>query len=284
LKYRALERGPGLKRPGLHGAGRRNACHESLGVDDPKPDPTKPNPLAEYAHLLPPGYQQPKAFELKPRSEAKRNGGIASIGAVLLALALKFKAVLAFLLNFKFIAIGAKFFLLSGTLLLSIVLWAQIFGLSFATGFVLLILVHELGHYFAIRAYGMEAGLPVFVPFLGAFTTHKQPAPTPMASAVIALAGPLIGGVGAFACYVAGIQTGQPFWYALASTMFFINLFNLIPIAPLDGGHIVGALWSKNPPMPTAERVLIAIVSIGLAIALFALWHTAAHAVGPLSR
>jgi Zn-dependent protease len=253
-------------------------------VDDPKPDPAKQDPLAQYAHLLPPGYKQPQAFELKPRSEAKRTGGIVGIGALLLALVLKFKTVLVFLLNFKWIAIGAKLLLSSGTLLLSIALWAQIFGLWFAVGFVLLILVHELGHYFAMRAYGMDAGLPVFVPFLGAFTASKQPAPSVTASAVIALAGPLVGGVGAAACYAAGIQTGHAFWYALASTMFFINLFNLIPFGPLDGGHIAGALWSKNPPMPNFDRALIAIVSLGLAVGLFAFWRIAAHAVGPLAR
>jgi Zn-dependent protease len=252
-------------------------------VDEPKPDPAEKNSLADYAHLLPPGYTQPKTFELKPREDAKRTGGIVGIGAVLLALVLKFKTILLFLLNFKWIAIGAKLLLSSGSLLLSIILWAQVFGWWFAVGFVLLILVHELGHYFAIRAYGMEAGLPVFIPFLGAFTTHKQPAPNATASAIIALAGPLIGGVGAFACYAAGLQTGHAFWYALASTMFFINLFNLIPIPALDGGHVVGALWSKNPPMPDVNRVMIAIVSIGLAVALFALWQIAAHAVGPLS-
>jgi Zn-dependent protease len=252
-------------------------------VDDPKPDSTEQKPLAEYAHLLPPGYKQPKTFELQPRSDGKRTGGIIGAGAVLLALFLKFKTVLLFLLNFKWIAIGAKLLLSSGSLLLSIVLWAQVFGLWFAVGFVLLILVHELGHYFAIRAYGMEAGLPVFIPFLGAFTTHKEPAPNAKANAVIALAGPLLGGAGAYACYAVGMQTGQPIWYALASTMFFINLFNLIPIPPLDGGHIAGALWSKTTPMSNVDRTIVAVASIGLAIALFALWRIAAHAVGPLS-
>ena len=274
--------------------------HEYVGVDDPSPNATEQNavtgqnpatghdpatgqnPLADYAHLLPPGYKQPQAFELKPRDEAKRAGGIVGIGAVLLALVLKFKGLLVFLLNFKWIAIGAKLLISSGSLVLSILLWAQVFGLWFAVGFVLLILVHELGHYFAIRAYGMEAGLPVFVPFLGAFTTHKQPAPSAKASAVIALAGPLIGGLGAFACYAVGQQTGQPIWYALASTMFFVNLFNLLPIAPLDGGHIAGALWSKTTPMSSFDRTMVAIASIGLAVALFALWRIAAHAVGPL--
>ena len=251
-------------------------------MNDPKPEP-QPDPLAGYTHLLPESYRQAKSFELKPRQDGKR-AGIIGIGAVLLALLVKFKAILFFLLNFKWIAIGAKFALSFGTLIASIWLWAQVFGFWFATGFVLLILVHELGHYFAIRAYGMSAGLPVFIPFLGAFTTHKEPAPNAMASAVIALAGPLLGGVGAFGCYLAGLQTGQPFWYALASTMFFINLFNLAPIVPLDGGHITAALWSRTAPMSTFDRALIGAISIGLAVALFMLWRIAAHAVGPLAR
>ena len=130
----------------------------------------------------------------------------------------------------------------------------------------------------------MEAGLPVFIPFLGAFTTHKTPAPNAMAGAVIALAGPLVGGLGALACYFIGLQTGQPFWFALASTMFFINLFNLVPIQPLDGGHITAALLSKTTPMSNADRAVIGFLSLGLAIALFAFWQVSAHAVGPLSR
>ena len=122
-------------------------------MDDSNQDQTREDSLAEYAHLLPPGYKPAKTFKVQPRPEnAKRTGGIVAIGAVVLAFLLKFKAILPFLLNFKWIAIGAKLLLSSGTLLLSIWAWAQLFGVWFATGFVLLILVHELGHYFAIRA------------------------------------------------------------------------------------------------------------------------------------
>jgi len=236
------------------------------------------DPVADYRHLLPAGRQPTPVLALESRQRAQR-GWAAGIGAALLAVIIKFKAVLIFLLNFKWIAVGLKFLFSFGTLLLSIVAWAQIWGVWFATGFVLLILVHELGHYFAIRAYGMQAGLPVFLPFLGAFTTHKDPAPNAMANAVIALAGPTIGGLGALACYVAGLQTGNSFWFALASTMFFINLFNLIPFPPFDGGHILAAFRPSAIPMTNAERWLIGASSIGLAIVLAIFWRLAGAAV-----
>ena len=234
--------------------------------------------LAEYRHLLPPSLAQPQAFELKPRQEARRAGGAVGIGALLLALVLKFKTALLFLLNFKWVAIGLKLLLSSGSLLVSIWAWSTLWGWSFATGFVLLILVHELGHVAAIRAYGMKASLPMFIPFLGAFVAHGQ-APNAKAGAVIALAGPAVGGLGAVGCLLAGLNTGQPYWYALASVMFLINLFNMVPIPPLDGGHIAQAVSSMKEPELKAQRTGIILISLVVALALLALWLYAGHAV-----
>lgn len=253
-------------------------------MEEPTP-PTEAQPaqaqaesLAEYRHLLPPSLARPQSFELKPRQEARRTGGVVGIGALLLALALKFKTALLFLLNFKWVAIGLKLLASSASLVVSIWAWSTLWGWSFATGFVLLILVHELGHVAAIRAYGMKASLPMFIPFLGAFVAHGK-APSARAEAIIALAGPAIGGLGALACLIAGLNTGQPYWYALASVMFLINLFNMVPIPPLDGGHIAQAVASMKEPELKAQRAGIISISIVVALALLALWLFAGHAV-----
>ncbi|MBV8172199.1 MAG: site-2 protease family protein [Candidatus Eremiobacteraeota bacterium] len=240
--------------------------------------PAPNDSLAQYRHLLPPSLAAQPAFELKPREQTKRRGGIVGIGAVLLALALKFKSALLFLLNFKWIAIALKLLASSGSLIVSIWAWSTLWGWSFATGFVLLILVHELGHVAAIRAYGMKASLPMFIPFLGAFVAHPKAA-NPQTEAVIALAGPVAGGLGALACLFAGLATGAPYWYALASVMFLINLFNMVPIPPLDGGHVAQAVGAMNDPALRAKRTGIIVASVVVAFALLALWLFAGHAV-----
>jgi Zn-dependent protease len=212
------------------------------------------------------------------RQSAERSGAV-GIGAVLLALLLKFKTALLFLLNLKWIALGAKFFLSFGTMLLSIWAWSQLYGLSFATGFVLLILVHEMGHVIAIRAYGLKSSVPIFVPFLGAFIALKEMPPNSKAAAVIALAGPALGTVGALTCYAIGSSTGTPIWYALASTAFFLNLFNLTPIYPLDGGRVRVALNSREAPMALREKWLLGPLTVGLALLLLVMWLVAGNAV-----
>ncbi|MDQ6766372.1 MAG: site-2 protease family protein, partial [Candidatus Eremiobacteraeota bacterium] len=149
----------------------------------------------------------------------------------------------------------------------------------FATGFVLLILVHEFGHVIAIRAYGLKASVPIFIPFVGAFVAMKEMPPNAKAAAVIALAGPALGTVGALACYAIGVATKAPIWYALASTAFFINLFNLIPIYPLDGGRVRVALSSREAPMASIEKWMLGSQAVGLAAFLFLMWHLAGNAV-----
>jgi Zn-dependent protease len=241
-------------------------------------DPAR-DPLSDIAHLLPPEMQaQRRADQQRLRQQNGSRPKAVGAGAVLVALFLKFKTVLLFLANFKWIALGAKFLLSFGTLVLSIWAWSQLFGLWFATGFVLLILVHEMGHVIAIRAYGLKASVPIFVPFLGAFIAMKEMPPNNKAAAIIALAGPALGTVGALACYAFGKSSGAPIWYALASTGFFINLFNLIPIYPLDGGRVAKALFSRDAPMARPLTLAIGAQAVGLAVFLFVMWHVAGAA------
>lgn len=170
------------------------------------------------------------------KNETGRNA--AGIGAILLAIFAKFKTALLFLAKFKFLMSGL-------TLVASIWAWSWLFGWPFAAGFVLLIFVHEMGHVLSLRSKGIAASVPIFVPFVGAYVALKEMPPNAAAEADVALAGPLLGSAGAALCYLIGLATSQPIWYALASAGFFINLFNLIPILPLDGGRVVTAISPK---------------------------------------
>jgi Zn-dependent protease len=131
------------------------------------------------------------------------------------------------------------------TMLISIWAYALFWGWSFAAGFVALLFVHEMGHVIALRMQGIRATAPMFIPFLGAFIGMKQLPDNAFAEAVAAYGGPLLGTLGAIGCAGVGLATGNPFWYALASTGFLLNLFNLLPISPLDGGRILGVISPK---------------------------------------
>jgi Zn-dependent protease len=185
-------------------------------------------------YLPPPSPDQPEPES--PKTIGRRRGGI---GAILAAL-------VAFLLKFKFLLlVGAKFIGVSWTFLLSLWVYILVFGWKLAVVVMLLLLAHELGHYFAFRVYGLPVRLPAFVPLLGAFTAGAPPEDLEQ-DAYIALAGPLVGLGLAAVCYAIGDATRDRFWYACADLSAFLNLFNMIPMPPFDGGRIIGALW---PPL-----------------------------------
>jgi Zn-dependent protease len=128
------------------------------------------------------------------------------------------------------------------TMVLALWVYAQIWGFAFALGFILLIFVHEMGHALVMRQQGIPAGAPVFIPFVGAVIAMKEMPKNGYVESLVALGGPALGTVGAIVCLLVGAATGSLFWYALASTGFLINLFNMIPLSPLDGGRIVGVI------------------------------------------
>ncbi|WP_051367601.1 metalloprotease [Hamadaea tsunoensis] len=130
------------------------------------------------------------------------------------------------------------------TMLLSVGLYAVFFGWWYAVGFVLLIFVHEMGHVIVLRLQGVKASAPMFIPFFGAFVKIEGPQRSVAQEASSALAGPIFGALGAAAVYAAA-QAGGPhalLFQALAYAGFFLNLFNLFPALPLDGGRVAGAL------------------------------------------
>ena len=114
--------------------------------------------------------------------------------------------------------------------------YALIWGWKFAVGFVLLIFVHEMGHFIEARRRGYNAAWPVFIPFLGAYVAIRDARLGPWQSAWISLAGPITGGLGAAICWVYGEQQGWALLQALGYVGFMLNLFNLLPVGILDGG------------------------------------------------
>lgn len=155
----------------------------------------------------------------------------------------------------------------------SIWFYALLFGWPFAAGFVGLIFVHELGHYLAARDRKLDVGLPVFIPFVGAYIALREQPMDAQTEAYIAYAGPFVGTIGALACLWIGRETESLLWLALAKSGFVLNLFNLIPVSPLDGGRITAVLtpriWLLGVPCllglwlywPSPMLVLVAVIA-----------------------
>jgi Zn-dependent protease len=147
----------------------------------------------------------------------------------------------------------SKVLLTGGTMLLSLVLYAGLFGWPYAAGFVGLLFVHEMGHYLAAKQRGMDVSAPMFVPFLGALITIRQPPRDAETEAYMAYGGPFVGTLGAFAVYFWARDAGSMTGLAIAYAGFFLNLFNLLPVSPLDGGRICAVLgpsvWLLGAPL-----------------------------------
>ena len=156
-------------------------------------------------------------------------------GAALLALLAKGKSLLLLLPKLKLLATF-------GSAFVSIAAYALLWGWPFAAGFVALLFLHELGHVIQLRREGISASAPMFVPFLGAFISARSLGSDAAAEARFGFAGPLLGSLASLVPLAVWLETGSGFWRALAYVGFFINLFNLLPVLPLDGGRAMAAL------------------------------------------
>ncbi len=166
-----------------------------------------------------------------------------------------------------------KVLLTSSTMLLSVFTYSFIFGWRYAAGFVALIFIHEMGHFIAARQRGLDVGAPTFIPFVGAWIEMKSLPHDAETEAYVGLGGPVAGTLGAFACYALAYTQHSPLLLALAYAGFMLNLFNMLPISPLDGGRIVGVIspkiWWIGAPLlvalfmwrPSPMLILVALIA-----------------------
>ena len=170
------------------------------------------------------------------RNLRKRIGSaFAGLVALLAKFGVALKALLLALPNLKLLVTA-------GTALVSVAAYSIFFGWWFAAGFVVLLFVHEMGHVIALRREGIKASAPMFIPFMGAVITARSLGDNALAEARVGLAGPILGTLGAAAVALVGELTGSSLLIALAYFGFFINLFNLLPVVPLDGGRAAAAM------------------------------------------
>lgn len=194
----------------------------------PEPTPAPPAPPERDYEPIHPGSGRGDWRERLKRM-------LAPLGGLAVLLATKGKAILLLLPKLKI-------FTTSASMLVSIGAYALIWGWKFAVGFVLLLLVHEMGHVIQLRREGIEASAPMFIPFLGAVVAAKSLGDDAAAEARVGLAGPILGSIATLVPLGIWLATGEQYWQALAYVGFFINLFNLLPVLPLDGGRAMAAL------------------------------------------
>lgn len=138
----------------------------------------------------------------------------------------------------KFFSMGSFSSSIS-SIIITILGYSAVFGFKFALGIVLLIFVHEMGHVLAGRLIGIKLEAPTFIPFAGAIIRMNPKDESLRASTIIGIGGPILGTIGAIACHLMYLYTNNSILLELTYIGYLINLFNLSPVYPLDGGRTV---------------------------------------------
>lgn len=180
------------------------------------------------------------------QSQAAKGAGLLGIIGIIL---LKFKALPLFLLNGLSLVKLGWLFKGAFTLVVSFGVYFALYGWQYAIALIGLIFIHEMGHFIYMKFKGLDPDVPVFVPLVGAYTAMNKMPTDQFTSAMVAIAGPFVGGLGALLCLVIGISLSAKFLIAAAHIGFFLNLIQLVPVKPFDGGFIAESIskWLYIP-------------------------------------
>jgi Zn-dependent protease len=225
-------------------------------------EPYRPPESGEY---IPPPSAYRATSDIPPDSPYHRSpapprpsgGALGWLGSGLLAVWAVVKYGLIFLVK-----IPAFATLLSAAV--SFGAYSLLYGGWFAVALVVMIFVHEMGHVLEIRRQGMRATAPIFIPFLGAAIFQRQHPTDAVRQALIGIAGPIAGTLGATVAFVLYTSTQNPVFLLAASIGFFLNLLNLIPVWQLDGAWVLAAV------SPWFQVVGLAMVAVSVLFFHFA--------------
>src|SRR6266568_1399421 len=202
---------------------------------DPALMPEYRGPSSMEGYTMDAGSEQRDAAERgNVEGNIRRKGGLAGLGGI--------GALLAALLKFQWLAIFLKFGFAGFSAIVSIVIYSFLFGWPFAVGLVALLFIHEMGHALVMKLKGLPVGGMIFIPMLGAAVLMNKMPKNAKDEAEVGIAGPIAGAIASSVCLLLAIVYPGTLWAPLAYFGFFINLFNLIPIVPFDGGRILAAI------------------------------------------
>lgn len=139
---------------------------------------------------------------------------------------------------------AAQFAIAGGSMAVTVAAYAWKYPnrLGLILGFVVVTLIHEIGHAVVIRVKGLRAGYMVFIPFIGGAVTLKDQPRSAYDDAQIGLAGPIFGTLASLAFLQTFKWSKEPLYLLIALAGFVLNLINLLPIGMLDGGRISAAV------------------------------------------
>jgi Zn-dependent protease len=190
----------------------------------------------------PPAQAAEDPFGREPPKESPVRNLRRRIGSVLAAAAALIAKFFAAIKGFLLLLPKVKLLTTAGTALISVFVYSWFFGWWFAVGFVVLLFVHEMGHVIQLRKEGVKASAPMFIPGFGAVVMMKSLPDDALAEARVGLAGPILGTLGAGVCLAIAEVTHSDLLRALAYVGFLLNLINLVPLVPFDGGRAMAAM------------------------------------------
>ncbi|MBC3881500.1 site-2 protease family protein [Undibacterium sp. LX40W] len=147
---------------------------------------------------------------------------------------------------------------------LTLATYSAIFSFQFALALIACLVVHEYGHVHAMKHFGIKTKGFYLIPFFGGMALTDEKINTRWQDVVISIMGPTFGLILSLILWGVYLVTDNIFIANLANFNAFLNLINLIPVLPLDGGHVV-----KSVSFSASTRIATILLSLGTVLGIF---------------